>query len=278
MIEAIALAGLKYYLDYSTYDETSKLCAVQAAGVNDIGMQEEVHEADAMIKNMKWAEEVTKKRQASASIAKILQSQSRFGMAVQLGSGKWALLSGHVLCPLQVMAKNSTEVLVQCLHQNDSVPQCSLRFSEQCRGVACDQASYYLRAESNKTEVRGGAWMSMVLPCDVHIVSSTYHRCFEHLLPQHTPGLAHAALGLRSSSAMIVFRSCIKAVVDSKLKLCAGPPPPGATEYKLEVLRALGCSVTDAWAKQTSLLAVLNGDWRNHSRLEYYVDRPGGIG
>ena len=278
--ESFPPSALRYYLDSSTYDETSKLCSVQHTRDGGSTPAQASQDLTSSL-NFQWAEKTTGKRKAGAAIAKILQTQCSYGMVVEMGKrdGRkhWIIFSGKVVCPLQVMSRASAEVLLACLLENNSASVHSKRFQLHCRGVSCDQAAYNVKAEQDLGQLRGGAWLSMVLACDVHVVSGIFTRCFDHLLPQHTSGMIHLALSLRPGSALSAFKAAIRSVVCEKLRLHAGPIAPEATAFKMHVLQLCGGTLTDSWKKQTLLLLCLNGDWRNRQFLEYYVDRPGSL-
>ena len=82
-------------------------------------------------------------------------------------------------------------------------------------------------------------------------------------------GVIRVALALRTGSAMVRFRSCLRQDIFSRLKILSGVAPPEAVEYRRKALR-LFLSHGRAVEARRALLAVLpNGEWRSRNVQHY---------
>ena len=87
--------------------------------------------------------------------------------------------------------------------------------------------------------------------------------------------LVHLSLSLRMSGHTKWFRACMRTVVESKLTLLHGACSAKAADYCSYILE-LFVDRGQFAAKRRSLLWVwCNGDWRNKSAIEHYVDLAG---
>ena len=84
-------------------------------------------------------------------------------------------------------------------------------------------------------------------------------------------GLIHTALALASSTAMSQFREAVAEVIGHRLVLLPGRATAAAIQHKQLVLQQFMDDAPDMSAKHLMLMAVLNGDWRVTTHVQFHT-------
>ena len=131
-----------------------------------------------------------------------------------------------------------------------------------------------MKVERELCRERGPGWLHLHAICDVHRASTMQSRSLGHV-KELGSRLVHLCLPLRMSGHMKWYRACMRTVVESKLTLLHGACRAKAADYCSYILEVFVARCQFA-AKRRSLLWVwCNGDWRNKSAIEHYVDPAG---
>ena len=139
--------------------------------------------------------------------------------------------------------------------------------------MCVDQGGGNLRAEKMLLAERGEAdeWSHLMHFCEIHGVARSFDKTFNGLLSDDISALISYALSVRNASAMALYRESLQEVVQERIVYKLGLPPLSTKSFKQELLREYMDTSTDVAAKDLMLLTVLNGDWTNHSVVEFYL-------
>ena len=162
---------------------------------------------------------------------KLLQTKNKYAMLIQHGQSFLRLL-GVCHTPLQVMQRTTGLVLQQCLLQNSGITTKANAFRTKVRGSCTDKAGSNNLAETSITSSRSTSWVPLHFDCEIHITATTCGRTFQHLAPTDISGLLHLALSLRQAGSLMVFRRCLREVINERLRLYHGSPPHDVQGYK----------------------------------------------
>ena len=153
------------------------------------------------------------------------------------------------------------------------VPKEACEHELKVRIATSDKLVANMKAERELCREKG-PWLHLHAICDVHRVSTMQSRSLGHV-KELVSRMVHLSLSLRMSGDMKWFRACMRTVVESKLTLLQGACSAKAADYRSYILELFVARGQFA-AKRRSLLWVwCNGDWRNKSAIEHYVDPAG---
>ena len=154
------------------------------------------------------------------------------------------------------------------------VPKEACEHELKVRIATSDKLVANMKAERELCRERGPGWLHLHAICDVHRASTMQSRSLGHV-KELGSRLVHLCLPLRMSGHMKWYRACMRTVVESKLTLLHGACRAKAADYCSYILEVFVARCQFA-AKRRSLLWVwCNGDWRNKSAIEHYVDPAG---
>ena len=211
----------------------------------------------------------------TAGVCKVLQTQSRYGMLVHLGS-RYIVVQGSQSTWLQVLESTSGEVILKALHHGLFEPKFTKARAFKVR-LACTDAHKATKKAEESLMADLDGWFGLHLFCEAHYAAI----CLRHtlaLVPAASSGLVHLTLALRGSSGHIAtFRKCLAATILARLKILHGKPTLQAHRYREECLKIFG-NDRPHWASRVAIFRCLaNGDWGNTKFVEHYtssVDEP----
>ena len=201
-------------------------------------------------------------------ISKVLQTQQWAGFLVKSG-GQHCKIIFQQVCPLQILQRNSAEVLQAALLEQTGCTSSSRDYHFHARVASCDSAPYNSKAFTSMGAARGQT-SSLQLHCEVHDVSRAFSSTFDGLLPQHVSGIISSALSLRTSGMLATFRECLAEEVAARLVIMQGEPSPEARAHKERVMATMSSGGSKNLAQLVVLSLLPNGDWRSPN-IEHYV-------
>ena len=202
-------------------------------------------------------------------VCKILQTQAKYGMVVK-GPACYIHFFASFPTPLQILERNTGEVLRHSLVQNLGVSFWANSFQHKARIVCVDKAGANAKAERGLVADRSPAWSSGVLPCEVHITSTIFKKTYPVYMPEHVSGLLHTALSLRSGPSLGLFRRCLAKTIERQLVIMHGSPPREATQHKQTCMEIFMSDCSSSLVQRVLLANLPNGDWRRRGEVEYY--------
>jgi len=268
LAQSLQRQALLCYVDAAAYDETPMLTTVMGDCISGVDTQRPIV-AGPIPKVLQVVRRLERQVKSEAMVAKLLQTKQTFGMLVKVGTSYAALL-GETICPLQVMERTTAEVLKECILRNSGASAWANNFSFKTRAVCADKAGSNARAERSIASDRGPSWATLLAPCDIHITSAIHKHSFHSLLPTHVSGMIHCALSLRHGAAMTIFRTCLREVIRTRLKIMHGRLSASAMSYKKHIFQLFLGSGANVLVKKVLLAGLPNGDWRNMDFVEYY--------
>ena len=205
-------------------------------------------------------------------VSKLLQSRSRYGIAVETDPGKYVLVLGDTLTNPQAMGRANASCLVACLLRAGTLPLAAQKFKVQCRATTSDKAGYNLLAENTLQQQRG---------CMLFLQASMRCAPLGHMrrqdigiaLRRDIQGPLRSALSVQVGTYMCTFRTALTQVIKTKLIFCKGILPGEALKYKEHVLDLFHATLSYRSKKVCLLMRVMNGDWRDHKHIQYYTDK-----
>ena len=258
------------YSDAFTYDETPLKAAIRDS-VPAEAREPQAPEEAGLAPDLTLMQELIAKAKLHSSSCKILQTRQCFGLLVAQGEKSWSI-RGDTLTPLQVLERNTAEVVKQILQTSAASSPHSQGFQFKARVVCTDRAGANIKAERSLAEERGPAWQTLHTFCDLHAVSSSLVGTFDGLLPEHVTGLIRCALSLREGPALACFRRCLREEIAKRLVIRRGQPPSDAQEHKKLIFHIFfSAGGKQSLAERMILAKLPNGDWRNRREVEYYI-------
>ena len=262
--------ALVFYLDYASYDETPLKTSIKGdRSVLEVGMGDAEEPGLPSEPDAGLPTTLTSSLWSQAVVCKILQTQCKYGMVVKLPNHFLHFFASFP-APLQLLERNTSEVLKQALTQNLGVSSWSRAFHAKSRLVCVDKAGSNAKAERGMLTDRQEGWSSGLFACEVHITSNIFKKTYQQLMPQHVTGMLRTALSLRSGAALGLFRRCLAATINQKLVLLAGSPARGALEHKQACMEIFLTDVSSSLLQRVIVASLPNGDWRRRDRVEFY--------
>ena len=269
---------LLLYADAAMYDETPMVARADRLAF-------EITEAESMTaplpqggSAMQRGVKITKTTLASDSgPTKIFQTTTTVVMLlkqdnVEAGqAANYYIVVARPLSSLQFVDASSGEVLHAALRASSSVSAAANQFLLKARVATSDRLAANMKAERQLVADRGSSWLSLQSPCDVHCVSGAQGKTFA-LIPEVLASMVNFSLSLRVSGNMARFRSCLRAVVATRLKIMQGEPGTAANEYRTYCLRSFLSRGANAARRRMMLWIWLNGDWKDENNIQHYLD------
>eukprot|EP00971_Amphidinium_carterae_P347629 6489714-Amphidinium_carterae.1 len=257
---------LRMYIDVASYDETpmrTRCRADSAPGTQKYDVGEVASDLGTVVK-------LDSQLGSSNTKVKKLQSQCLFLFLVEVNGVKVRFL-GDTCAPLQSMASTDTESQLHCQLRVSSATSMARHFDWRSRSVCTDSDGANLKAEVALAKERNVA--SLHTSCEVHKTNKIYTRAYEGLLKDHVTGLVHTALAVQEGSWLALFRSCLRQEIQQRLVVCRGRVCDDAQTFRKEAIKTfLGERSAKASTQRLLLCKLPNGDWRNTSQVQHFVD------
>jgi hypothetical protein len=278
IVRSVPKCDLLDYTDYTCYDETPMKTTVHSNAVattkfaiqkpEQLALETASSESSSTIALR--PSHVEDKSKANASATKLFQEDQSYAMLFRL-QGRFVIVLGKTIAPIQAMEVNNAVVSAQCTLNNSGVSPWAEHFRSKTRATTSDKCSVNAAAERIVQRERGGGWAKLAFDCELHIAATIMGKSLAEVSADIT-GIIRTALSLRLSYHHNLFRRCLRTEIMEGLDVYCGPPPQEYQRYRHAVLR-LFCSSHGHTALQQVLLATLPmGNWRNHSRTEFYVN------
>ena len=203
-----------------------------------------------------------------SAICKVLQTQQWCGFLVEI-SGLFFKIVFEQVCPLQVLQRNSAQVLGEAIRQQAGATKSSAHFHFQGRVASFDKAPYNTKAFLALGAERG-LQTSMHCHCEAHTVSRSFASSFDGLVGKHVTGLTSCALSLRCSGMLALFRQSLKEEVAERIQVLRGHPPAEAVEHKQLIMATMLSGASKNMPQMTLLALLPSGDWRSN-RVQHYI-------
>jgi len=205
--------------------------------------------------------------------AKIFATESRFAILVRMPperGGHLQCFIGEALNWLQLLDRCTAEVVLQALAESCGVSAFADEFDFRVRGTTVDQHPSNIKAEAEMCRNRGPGWVSLRLPCNVHIVARCQSKAFG-LMDADVSGLVNFSLSLAAGSALHRFRVCLAKVAARSIVIKYGRPPLQCTLYRNFVLNTFLSRGTNFEVRRLLLESLPNGNWQSRDELEIYL-------
>eukprot|EP00971_Amphidinium_carterae_P224127 4447366-Amphidinium_carterae.2 len=258
------------YCEFMAFDETPLMVGMKET-MPDVVVD---HDSDLQANGVQDARAIQKMSsmlRSQAVIGKLLQCHQGFGMVLDIGStlGFVKVIGMHA-CPLQVLERNSSDVLSVALGKQSNSSQWSDEFQFKVFATAKDKGSSNLKAEKQFLDKMSVPWSHLPLFCEVHVTANIFGSVYDGFFNTAVTGLINTGLSLRLAGALACFRRCLREVIQESLEFKRGKPSDDAQEYKRLVMNAF-VSPKSKNVSQLLLLSMLpNGDWRS-TKVEHYV-------
>eukprot|EP00971_Amphidinium_carterae_P126599 2508399-Amphidinium_carterae.1 len=255
------------YAEALAWDETPLKCSL----IGDLDARAN-REAGVLMSSCTDDLKVVQKLGASIKqdglIRKVLQTQQWVGYLVQ-HQGQYMKILFEQVCPLQVLEKNSSEVLQEALLQQSGATLWSSAFHWRSHLGSFDKAGSNSKAFLSMGEMRD-KWYQLMFTCEVHDLARAFKSTFDGLVPQQVTGMVSCALSLRHSGALALFRDCVRDEIRGRLKVMHGSPSAEATAHKEKIMETMFAGGSKSMAQMLVLSVLPNGDWRSN-HVEHYL-------
>lgn len=174
--------------------------------------------------------------------SKLFQTRSCLAMVVRRRSpepdqaDEYFHFVGSPLAMVQVIDNSTSEVLQESLRRAACVPKDACAFELTVRAATGDKLSANLKAEKSLLQSRGPTWLPLHNPCDIHAASGSMTKTLS-LTKGQANHMVQLSLSLRLRGNMKRFRSCLQAVISSKLQLKMGESSREARGYRNDCLQ-----------------------------------------
>ena len=231
LVDQLGQGSLKFYLDYSAYDETPLKVSIREVP-NPQGSASSCDAPTVLPERDSGAPPY--KPRIDSVITKILQSKSSFGMLLDTVSGEVGIM-GQTFCPLQSLSQTNHAVVKEAVARHCPVSFAAEAFQHKLRAVCCDQAGFNRAAEETFLQDRGN-WHTTLFYCDVHAIAGCHKKAFDNLLPDDVAGMLRTSLSLRFQNSWSLFRKALEQVVQARIVVVAGKCPAAALAHKNQIL------------------------------------------
>jgi len=162
------------------------------------------------------------------------------------------------------------ECLQEALQQTTAVGQAAQCFAQKTRLTTWNSYLANDKAERGIAASRGSSWQTLRVRCEAHITSGIHAKAFS-FTETDVSAMVHLSLSVNHGSAIARFRRALRSVIQEGLVVRFGCPPPAAQQYRQHILRLFLARGRRALVKRVILQSLPNGDWRNHSAVEFYT-------
>eukprot|EP00971_Amphidinium_carterae_P106252 2104484-Amphidinium_carterae.2 len=264
--------SLLAYFDVVAYDETPMVAALALKPENSMTIED--HQQGPLVCPSRYRSEDDAGRYESVNArmvgkAKLLQTKSSYVMLMMAGHTA-VVLHGETLNPIANLSRTTSEVLQETLFRLSGVTEASSSFQLLCRSAVLDQAASNVVTEGSICSRRGSNWQGMVLPCQTHIISTSFKKTFQALFAEDVTGMIQYVLSVRETGKWALWRKCLieemrsRPVVVRTIALSED-----AVLHKELLLDVIFARQRASLKKIVLLKSTFNGDWRNIEALEY---------
>ncbi|CAK0788085.1 unnamed protein product [Prorocentrum cordatum] len=268
--------NLLHYVEAVKYDETPMKLSVndsfQARGRGAVGSSDQQQVAVYhMDRSRQWG-----KPKLERTVIKLLQSSSRFGYLLRTNAGEYVGIVGASIAPLQWLDRNTGE----CLREADqrrttAVGRAAKDFACKTRVSVLDGAGPDARCEAQVgVDRRGDGWGKIGFTCSTHCLANVFTHTFD-LTGSDVSSQINFALAVNEGSGFSSFCRIFRAVVQRRIRIRRGRPPPEATPRKRHLLCLSLARGSRLIEKKTALHHLPNGDWRDREHVDIWI--PEGI-
>eukprot|EP00971_Amphidinium_carterae_P228391 4529970-Amphidinium_carterae.1 len=135
--------------------------------------------------------------------------------------GDYLFLKVEFLEPISVVARNTADILQQCLCNLSAVTRLSSRFGMCTRGVVLDSHGANAAAERAIAQQRGITWRTLRLACVTHHISTAQTKVFGHNTSETISDMINFALAVRDGRVAL-FREALTQEVQARLVILRG--------------------------------------------------------
>ncbi|CAK0795464.1 unnamed protein product, partial [Prorocentrum cordatum] len=264
--------SLLHYVEAVKYDETPMKLSVndsfQARGRGAVGSSDQQQVAVYhMDRSRQWG-----KPKLERTVIKLLQSSSRFGCLLRTNAGEYVGIVGASIAPLQWLDRNTGE----CLREADqrrttAVGRAAKDFACKTRASVLDGAGPNARCEAQVgVDRRGDGWGKIGFTCSIHCLANVFTHTFD-LTGSDVSGQINFALAVNEGSGFSSFCRIFRAVVQQRIRIRRGRPPPEATPCKRHLLCLSLARGSRLIEKKTALHHLPNGDWRDREHVDIWI-------
>eukprot|EP00971_Amphidinium_carterae_P349597 6491100-Amphidinium_carterae.1 len=269
LASSVSTCELIGYLEFHAYDETPLRTKLQESGM--CLTSRVVPSAGHVSSTLDITKRLAATIKSSAVICKILQDQQWCGILLKKGETYVKLLLEQPV-PLQVLHKTTSDSMARALQLQSNSGKGSAAFAFCSLVTASDKAGYNLKGEKEFLKAREHSWSHLPLHCEVHDNSRIFGATVEGLVPEQTTGLINTALSLRHSGTLAAFRLALKCEVEGSLVILHGCCSCEASQHKKRVLEAFAEGTTKSLSQLVLISVLPNGDWRDDTSVQHYVD------
>ena len=183
-------------------------------------------------------------------------------------------IAGTGLSWNQVLERDTAPCQYQALLQTNQTSETVQQFPFKVRLCTTDQAGANFGSENLTLRARGGDWCGLHLACNVHIAARVTKGAMS-FVESCVTGMLNVSLTLSSGAALSQFRQALARLVAQRLVIKKGQLSADAREYRDFVLSTFVRTGARQRERDHLLRTVLNGDWRDHSSVQYWV--PAGV-
>ena len=260
--------SLVSYCDFFSWDETPLRVSMRGGGgasAVSADFAEIQVDDDAAVKAIhRW----TSSLRPDSVVCKVLQTQQWCGIVVQV-EGHYLKILFEQVCPLQVLQKNSAQVLTTALRQQAGSSTHSQGFRFHGKMASFDKAPSNSKAFLTFCAEREQS-NTLQLHCEVHAVSRAFASSFDGLVASHVTGLISCASSLRLSGMLVLFRQSLQEEVSERLAILRGHPSAEAVAHKQRVMATMPSGGSKNMPQMMVLALLPNGDWRS-PQVQHFI-------
>ena len=267
IVTLLPTMSLVSYCDFFSWDETPMRVSMRGGGgASDVDADFANIQVtdDAAVKAIhRW----TVSLRPDSVVCKVLQTQQWCGIVVHV-DGHYLKILFEQVCPLQVLQRNSAEVLTEALRQQGGSTTLSQGFRFHGKIASFDKAPSNSKAFLTLCAEREQPH-TLQLHCEVHAVSRAFASSFDGLVASHLAGLTSCAMSLRLSGMLVLFRQSLQEEVSARLTILRGHPSIEAVAHKQRVMATMLCGGSKNMPQLMVLALLPNGDWRSRQEQHF---------
>ena len=204
-------------------------------------------------------------------VAKLLQSEQRYGMMIRTLDNKLLIIVGSSVTWTQMVDRTTAECLMEAEARRRSMSDHVHRFTSKTRTTTLDQAPSNKRKERILAKERGSEWTNINVDCELHISGIINRATFDALAGGIGSGLVHFVLSINIGANVDTFTSLVEKIAFARAVVTREPPSAEAKAYKAQLLRLSMSSGSFLLKRRLALLTLPSGDWRKKDRVEIYI-------
>jgi hypothetical protein len=267
----VALASspmdLLCYIDFSTGDETPMPVSFESHAQSD-GVGDSTTSTNLVLYKSSLVECSSSKRQKT--VAKLLQSASKFAMLVRRGDGQLLSVIGSSACWVQVLDRTTSNCLVDAEVCRRLSSLQADKFRVKSRATCYDKAGS--NKASNRATIAGRkpGWQPIEIDCEVHVTAT----CQGYALRgcgDCIAGQIHFALAINFGTGLLIFKTVLQLLVSSRVVVVRTPPPARAETFRRALMRLSLDRGPRLLEKRLVVGFLPNGDIRLRDRVQIYI-------